>query len=313
MEPPPPESDQRERALISHFLASACPDDAHVCRVGPGDDAAVLRDGLAVTVDTLVEGVHWDDRLSAEDVGFKAVAVSVSDLAAMGARPAWMLLSLSVPRDDAWSAGAARGLGEASHRWRVPLIGGDTTRSAGARTLSVTMAGTCARPALRTGARPGHDLWVTGWPGLAAAGYHLASPPAAALEALRRPEPPLELALTLVEADLVGAMMDLSDGFASDLPRLCAASGVGVDLDLAALPVHPSIAEEPSLRTLQLAGGDDYVLLFSADPAHRARIAALADAASVPCHRIGRVTETPGARVDGGWPRPPFAHFEGEA
>ncbi|MBM4368704.1 MAG: thiamine-phosphate kinase, partial [Deltaproteobacteria bacterium] len=117
-------------------------------RVGIGDDGAVLADGTVVTVDTMVEGVHWDDRLSPADVGYKLVATNVSDLDAMGARPSWALLALSLPTplDREWATAFFAGLGEARARWPFVLAGGDTTRVAGPRVASLTLGGHAARP-----------------------------------------------------------------------------------------------------------------------------------------------------------------------
>lgn len=255
---------------------------------GPGDDGAVLPDGQVVTVDALVDGVHWDARLSLEDVGWKAVAVSVSDLAAMGARPAWMVIAVSLP-DPAAAGPIAAGVGAACARWGVALVGGDTTRAPVA-VVTVTMVGRAvAAPLLRSGARPGDALWATGTPGLAGAGWRLADPPTAALAALRRPQPPLEFALGLAAGGLASAAMDLSDGLAADLARLCAASGVGCELDgdavIAALP------GVPDALACALGGGDDYELLFTAPAANDDAIAAIAAATGTVARRIGRITD----------------------
>lgn len=283
--------------------------------MGPGDDAAVLPDGTVVTVDTLVEGVHWDERLSPADVGWKSVAVSVSDCGAMGAHPAWMVLALSLPRehDPDWVAAFASGLAEASRAWGVPLVGGDTTRSPGPRFVSITMGGRLVgRPITRGGGRPGDDLWVTGTPGLAGAGYVLTFAPAEALDALRRPRPPIALALDLARENLPTAMMDLSDGLASDLPRLCRRSDVGAEVEPHLLPVHPALRGHTELLALQTAAGDDYELLFTASPSSRARIAALGAAHGVGVTRIGRLLADPAVVLRGrDWPAAPYAHFEG--
>lgn len=276
----------------------------------------MFPDGTVVTVDALVEGVHWDARLSPEDVGWKAVAASASDCAAMGARPAWMVLALSVPGPDdtAWVAGLADGLAAAAAEFSVPLVGGDTTRSPGPRFVAITMGGKATRPILRSGAVPGDDLWMTGWPGLAGAGYALVDPPAEALAALRRPQPRVALGVALAEQALATAMMDLSDGLRADLPRLAARSGVGADVDVASLPVHPALRGLPDVLRLQVAGGEDYELLFTARPADRVRIEALASAFGVPCTRIGAVTVGSAVRLIGAdWPPPLFAHFTGAA
>lgn len=305
---PSPDDDPEQRLIALLSVGSpATP-------AGPGDDAAVLPDGTVVTVDALVEGVHWDARLAPADVGWKAVAVSVSDCAAMGARPAWMVLALSVPGPDdaAWVGAFAIGLHAAATAFGVPLVGGDTTRSPGPRFVSITMGGRAARPILRSGARPGDDLWMTGWPGLAGAGYALADPPPAALIALRRPQPRVALGVALSEQALATAMMDLSDGLRADLPRLAARSGVGADVNPAALPIHPALRAVPDVLRLQVAAGDDYELLFTARPDDRSRVLALAAELGVPCARIGAITAGLAVRLIGAdWPTPIFAHFSG--
>lgn len=276
---------------------------------GPGDDAAVLADGLCVSVDTLVQGVHFDARLSWEDVGYKAVAVSVSDMAAMAARPLWMLLALSVPRDfDAVDA-LAEGVRQACEQFGVALVGGDTTRAGDRVVLSTTVAGRADTPVLRSGARPGDDLWVSGTPGLAGAGWRREEPPASALSALRRPQPPVDLAHHLGRVGVPSAMMDLSDGLAADLPRLARASGVSADVRAAALPVHPDLAGDDTVD-LALRSGDDYQLLFAAAPSHRDTILRLGAEHCVSVYRIGQLATGSGCTLDGGsWPTAAFQHF----
>jgi thiamine-monophosphate kinase len=273
----------------------------------------VWSDGTTVTHDTLVEGVHWNERLTPHDVGWKAVAVSVSDLAAMGASPRWMVIGLSLPRplSITWVDAFASGLGEAARHWGVPLIGGDTTRSPGPTVIGVTMAGHATRPMQRSHAALGDRLWVTGTPGLAGAGYGWESPPPAALVALRRPQPPLAFALDLVNSDAVNGMMDISDGLAVDLPRLCRASRVGAQIHPERLPIHPALADTPNPIDSVLAGGDDYQLLFSAPPNKRQTIAELARRHHVRCTEIGEIQAHAGVRLTDGssWPGPDFTHF----
>jgi thiamine-monophosphate kinase len=264
-----------------------------------------------VTIDTLVEGIHFNERLSPADVGYKAIAVSVSDLAAMGAKPTWMVLAVSLPAADmAWLDAFSAGIRDALHRFDVTLIGGDTTRSPGPLVLTVTMEGIAERPVLRSGALPGHQVWLTGTPGLAGAGYLLEDPPATALRALRRPTPPLDFALELAGRGLVSAMMDLSDGLATDLPRLCRASGVGAEVEPARLPVHPALAAVARPLPLQVSAGDDYQLLFTAAAAHRDEIMRMADKHDVLATPVGRVTEELDVLLHGtNWPEPAFRHF----
>jgi thiamine-monophosphate kinase len=303
-DPPPGDLEQR---VIGAVLAGA--PGALGLRVPPGDDAAVLDDGTAITTDALVEGVHWDGRLSAEDVGYKALAVSVSDLASIGARPDWAVLDLCLPDpvDLEWVAGFSRGLGAALRRWRVRLVGGDTTRSTGPRFAAITLGGRCVgEPLVRSGARAGDDVWVTGTLGLAGMGWMDANPPAEALAALRRPDPPLAFSLSAVAAGLLHAGMDLSDGLGADLPRLCAASGVGAEIDPAALPGHAVLGADPV--RFQLSGGDDFELLLTAPPANGERLQSLVGATRLT--RIGRITVGDRLSLGGGeWPRAGFAHF----
>lgn len=307
----PPGDPQRLEHAIIDVLIRAMPGTATL-PVGPGDDAAVLADGTAVTVDALVEGVHWDARLSAADVGWKAVAVNASDLGAMGAAPAWMVLTLALPSppDPAWVAAFAAGAGEAARAYGVTLIGGDTTRSPGPRFVSITMGGRCVgAPARRSGGRPGDDVWVTGVLGLAGAGYVLMDPPPEALAALRRPRPPVAFAGTLAERRLVTAMMDLSDGLASDLPRLCRASRAGARIRPDALPLPEVLRGRDDALALAVGAGDDYELLFCAPPAHRDAIAAAAAEHAVRVTRIGALTpDAEVALVGRPWPAA-WTHF----
>lgn len=273
-----------------------------------------------LTVDTLVEGVHFDERLSPADVGFKAVAASVSDLASTGATPRWMLLALSLPPDPPalpWVAAFAEGLREACARFGVYLIGGDVTGvpRGGPRFVSPTLSGVATAPMLRSTARPGDALWVTGQLGLAGAGWRLQHPPPAALQRLRRPIPPLSFALALAARGLATAAMDLSDGLAADLPRLAQASGVRAVIGAERLPVPGVLADHPGRLALQLCGGEDYELLFTAADGADEAIAQLARTHGVTVTRIGAIEAGHGTILcgEGGeplpWPDPAFDHF----
>lgn len=273
--------------------------------LGIGDDAAVLPDGTVTTIDTMVEGVHWDARLDPADVGWKLVAVNISDLAAMGARPSHAVLALTLPSplDLDWIDGLARGLAEAARRWGLPVVGGDTTRGP-ARVLTLAVTGHAARPVRRDGGRPGDDLYVTGEPGLAAEGFYAPRPSAEALARLRRPDPPLAFGVAAAEAGHLHAAMDLSDGLGRDLGRLCLASGVGAEVDPSALP-----GDRP--LPWKTAFGDDYELLLAAPPAARNALRSLAHMHTIRLSRIGRLTERGRPRMLGpdDWPDPLFGHF----
>lgn len=282
----------------------------------PGDDAARTADDGLVSVDTMVEGVHFDDRLSPADVGWKLIAVNVSDLGACGRAPQWALLSLSLPRplDEGWVQQFAAGMRRALERWGVALIGGDTTRTAGPRVVSLTIGSASGGPAVsRGGARSGDQLWVSGTLGEAATGFFHGLP--AGLRWLQRPEPPVRLGVALAQAGQVRAMMDLSDGLANDLPRLCEASGVGATVWPDALPAGAAtrhIADQQEREALMTAFGEDYQLLFAAPPENEAAIRAIAAEQDVSVSPIGVCTaaETE-VRLHGRteWPAARFTHF----
>lgn len=301
---PATEEDPDERFVVE---AAAALGGGLPAGVGVGDDAAVLGpEGEVVTTDTMVEGVHWDGRHAPDDVGFKLVAVNVSDVGAMGGRPRWATLALSLPAplDRAWAAAFMAGLREALGRWQVALVGGDTTRSPGPRVLTLTVGGRAARPVLRSGGRPGDDVWVTGELGRAAEAYGRAAPSAAALAWWRRPLPPVAFGAALGEAGLATAMLDLSDGLARDLARLCRASGVGARVHAAALPGGRPLAEA-------VAFGEDYELCFTAAPTARDAIRSCAAMQGIVASRVGALTADPGLVLHGadGWPASTFDHF----
>ena len=289
--------------------------------LGIGDDAAVLHvpagHELVVTADTLNAGVHFPLDAAPADIGWKALAVNLSDLASMGARPAWCTLSLSLPADDpAWLDGFLDGFFELADAHAVALVGGDTTR--GPLSIAVTAMGWVEAGAAlrRDGARPGDDVWVTGTLGDAAAalvlgGYvpipldGVAMPVveagnAAALRArLARPAPRVAVGRAL--AGLAHACVDVSDGLLADLGHICRRSGVGAEIELARLPASPALraayADDELRAALQAAGGDDYELCFSASTAAREAVARALEQAGTTGTRIGRITDGDGVRA----------------
>lgn len=296
-------------------------------RLGVGDDAAILapRAGaeLVLALDTIVAGVHFPTDTDGRFVGHRALAVNLSDLAAMGAEPAWALLALTLPAaDEAWLGGFASGFDELARRFGLALVGGDTTR--GPLAASVTIAGWVPAGAAirRSGARPGDDVWISGTPGDAGAGLailqgRLAAQGAVREELLRRfllPEPRVGLGQAL--RGIATACIDVSDALAGDLAKLCRASGVGAEIDTAPLPRSAALvaaAGEAAALRFALSAGDDYELLFTAPAAARSRIETLDAATSV--RRIGAIVATPGLRLHGaGWERETvhgFDHFAG--
>jgi len=262
-----------EFELIDAFVEAF---DVPPAPLGPGDDCAVLppsRATTCVTTDALVEGVHFTRRaFSFEDVGHKALAVNLSDLAAMGARPRWMVCALGLPKDVTVTElrAVARGMAALAKVHGVQLLGGNVT-SALQLSLTLTVSGELPRgrrALVRSGARPGDVLYVSGMLGDAAAGVELFAAhrpvPRALALAQRRPSP--HLAWALAAAPFASAAIDVSDGLLQDLGHVCRASRVGADLEREALPLSAALRRACSPeRALHLAltGGEDYVLLVS--------------------------------------------------
>lgn len=269
-----------------------------------GDDAALLRARpgmqLAVSTDMLVAGTHFFADTDPEDLGWKTLAVNVSDLAAMGATPRWAFLALSLPAvDEAWIAAFARGLFACAEAQGVDLAGGDTTR--GPLTLAVTIIGEVPQgeAITRAGGRAGDDLWVSGQPGMAALGLAelrgeaplSAAGAAACIAALQRPQPRVALGLAL--RGVATAMLDVSDGLLGDLGHILECSATGAIIDIGALPLDALLAtgaDEALARRCLLGGGDDYELLFAAPAARRAEVDALSARLGLALHRIGELT-----------------------
>lgn len=269
--------------------------------LGIGDDAAVLRvpagRELVVAMDTLNVGVHFPADTAAADIGWKALAVNLSDLAAMGAKPAWCTLSLSLPEPDArWVDGFLDGFLDLARVHDVALVGGDTTR--GPLSISVTVHGFGApgRALRRDAACVGDDVWVSGTLGDAAgalAQWRDGGSRDAALRArLDRPTPRVALGLALV--DVARSGIDVSDGLLADLGHVCHASGVGARIELAQLPASDALRAsfaDDARRTLQAAGGDDYELCFTAPADLRNEVERAAAAAGDTVTRIGHIVE----------------------
>ncbi len=281
--------------------------------VGPGDDAAVIateRGALEVlTTDAQVEGVHFDHRfVPADAIGHRALAVNLSDLAAMGATPRAALLSLVLPDalDVAVVDGMLDGLTALAARHGVTLIGGNISRSPGPLVVDVTAVGSVRprRVLRRAGARPGDGVYVTGSIGDALVGLHSlqqklgpqGSAPQTAEQRYLYPEPRVRIGMLLGRNRAATACMDLSDGLADAVRQVAAASSVGITIDADALPIADAVRRwhvdhnaDPVAMALQ--GGDDYELLFTARPSHAGRLRDVkAHAGSLPITKIGEVT-----------------------
>jgi len=275
---------------------------------GIGDDCALLKPQagkcLAMTVDTLVEGVHFLPGTNPENLGHKALAVSLSDLAAMGAAPAWVTLALSLPEtDENWLGGFANGFRSLADSYGVELVGGDTTR--GPLSITVQAVGLVGEEGAlrRSAARWGDGIYLTGELGLAGLGLEillgnsvLQVPEAVAK--LERPQPRVNAGLSL--AGFANACIDVSDGLAADLGHILKASGVGATLDWTALPMPSAVRQYIEMggdEWMPLRAGDDYELCFTVSTEREdALVSRMADFGSS-CVRIGRIDQQMGLRL----------------
>lgn len=295
-------------------------------RVGPGDDCAVVAgDGIAVTVDMAVEDVHFRRAwLDPDEIGWRVAAAALSDLAAMAARPIGILASIALADGDAGPYGeaVARGIAGAADDVGAALIGGDLARSPGPLVVDIVALGEAPEPVLRSGARPGEELWVTGELGAAAAAVAAwlrgDDPDPDARRAFARPRPRIAEALWLAERGVPTAMLDLSDGLAGDAGHLAAASGVRVVVEADALPIAGVARASADPVRLAAAGGEDYELCFAAAAgAGGAARAAFEARFGIPLTRVGRIEEGDGVVVVDGKGEPmaleAFQHWRGEA
>ena len=306
-----------EFALIARLfapLAAGCPG-----ALGLTDDAALLDcppgRRIVITTDAMVAGVHFlpDDPPSL--IARKLMRVNLSDLAAMGAEPMAVLLAACFPReaDPSWMESFAAGLGEDTAEFDVPLVGGDTVATPGPATFTLTALGTVedGRALLRSGARPGDRVWVSGSLGDAALGLCVATEAAAGLSGedaafllarYRLPQPRLGLGRRL--AGLASAAMDISDGLVGDLEHICAASGVAARIVASQVPLSPAGANAVALGiggglAAALTGGDDYELLFTAPPAHDDALRALEGELGLRLSVVGEIIAGSGVRIFG--------------
>ena len=266
-----------------------------------GDDCALLSvpDGyeLAVTTDTMVENVHFFAEADPKLLGHKLLAVNLSDLAGMGAKPLSVTLALTLPKvDENWLTGFAQGFLELAERYSVDLIGGDTT--SGPLTLTVQALGLVSKgkALLRSGATPGDFIYVTGALGDAGLGLKIAqgyrcAHPEAALMRFNRPDPQIEAGLALI--GIANACIDVSDGLAGDLGHILEQSRVGASLDWEALPLSDAVRayiNDTGDWSMPLTAGDDYELCFTVSPEKAALL-------TINCTKIGVIESAPGLRL----------------
>jgi thiamine-monophosphate kinase len=288
-----------EFELIRRFFARP----ARSAALGVGDDCALVApepgNVLAVTTDMLLAGRHFFPDADPGKLGHKALAVNLSDLAAMGARPCWALLAIALPEaDDAWLAAFARGFFALADRHGVELVGGDTNR--GPLAIAITAIGQVpqAQALRRDGARAGDDVWLSGATGEAALALaHLRGrarvEPRALEDCLARlhtPEPRVALGERL--RGIASAAIDVSDGLLADLGHIAESSAVGAEVSLELVPRAAALAacrDETLARACLLAGGDDYELAFTAPAGRGAELEALARELGLRLARIGRI------------------------
>jgi len=276
--------------------------------LGIGDDAALLAipegQSLVVTADTLNENIHFPEEIPSDFIGYKALAVNLSDLAAMGAMPKWVTLAISLPEvDEVWLEGFSRGFHGLAERHHVSLVGGDTTRGP----LSITVQAMGWVPEhqalLRSGARPGDQIYVSGTIGDAGLAL-LALQGKVSLNAedyqglilrLHKPTPRIELGLNL--RGLASSCIDVSDGLVADLGHMLEASNVGAEIDLVNMPFSKPVArwvDESDNPLLPLSLGDDYELVFTIPPNHQETLDTLAQELDIRLTQIGTVVSEPG-------------------
>lgn len=269
--------------------------------LGIGDDAAILEvppeHQLVVTTDTLLEGTHFFSNTSPRDLGHKALAVNLSDLAAMGAEPAWFFLALTLPElNSGWLDEFALGIAGLASDSGIHLAGGDTT--SGPLSVTITAMGLVEQGGAltRSGAVEGDLVAISGTLGDAALAVSLlqsgATPEKASLEALNHPEPRLELGQRL--RGLATSCIDISDGLVADLGHILKQSGVGADIQLADLPFSEILENvgEAERWDYQLTGGDDYELCFTIAPTRLAEMERIMIDIGLPLTVIGRITHT---------------------
>ena len=298
-----------EFEIIGRYFKNLTADDPRVI-YGIGDDAAVLDvpEGyeLVVSVDTLVSGIHFTRDVDPRDLGFKALAVNLSDLAAMGAEPGWATLALTIPdKNISWIEGFASGFSELATRYTVALIGGDLTHgplSVTVQIMGLVPSGTAIR---RDGAGIGDDIYISGYPG--EAGYALlvdkgeiirsAMDDGHCRDRLLRPIPRLDLGSGI--RTLASAAIDVSDGLAADLGHILSSSSVGARIELTRIPLRQPLAglsDGNRLWDVILPSGDDYELCFSAPVGMRRRINNIAAGMDYPVTRIGSIVAGDGIR-----------------
>lgn len=293
----------REFQFIHTYFRNALADSPEV-RCGIGDDAAVIDVPpgmeLVLSMDTLVDGIHFPAGTSPEDIGYKSLAVNLSDMAAMGAEPRWISLSLTVPdADEGWLQQFMDGFTGLARRHSLSLVGGDLTH--GPLSITVQIHGLLppGQALYRHGARPGDRIYVSGTLGDAGMALDMLQASTNAddinqdiLQKLARPVPRVELGLAL--RGIASSAIDISDGLLSDLEHIVTASRVGAAVNIQKIPVSNALKDYRDTADFAIAAGDDYELCFTAAPEKDSRLAELEKSYPIAC--IGEITEDAGIR-----------------
>jgi thiamine-monophosphate kinase len=301
-----------EFKLIEKFFAKQISARNDVS-LGIGDDCALLKvpmnQELAVSMDTLVNGVHFPEQTSAQDIGYKALAVNLSDLAAMGAEPAWVMLALTLPKaDEQWLTGFMLGFNELLHKYQCQLVGGDLTRGPLSITLQVHGFIPSGQALQRNQAKPGDKIYVTGTLGAAALALQifkgkisaLTEEVTAIMPSLHHPNPRIEVGIHL--RNIAHAAIDISDGLAADLGHILQQSQVGATINVTSLPLSPFLKKFLSLDqayTLALTGGDDYELCFTVPIEKENVLLHIKNSLQTPITCIGCIEAEKGLRLIG--------------
>ena len=296
-----------EFELIARYFQQSQQGSASGVALGIGDDCALLEvpagEQLAVSVDTLNEAIHFPCGIDPYSLGWRALAVNLSDLAAMGVTPRWFTLALTLPEVKTdWLQCFSQGLFALADQHGITLVGGDTTRGPLSITIQVMGAVPVGQALTRHGAKAGDHIYVSGWLGLAAAGLaqlHAGESMLSELEqAFYQPQPRNELGLAL--RGVAHSAIDVSDGLLQDLGHIAKASGIQAEISLAQLPMAQVLKDKFSPEQVMCwvqAGGDDYELCFTAPESLHDQLLTLSRRLDLSLHRIGRITEGEAGKV----------------
>lgn len=279
-----------EFALINHFFKK---ENLKNTLIGIGDDCAIVpishNHRLVTSTDTLIQGVHFDKTYSPYNIGFKSLAVNLSDIAAMGATPKWFSLALTLPKpDEIFLKGFSQGLFELAKQYSLDLIGGDTTK--GHLSITITIMGELPnnQGLLRSGAKIDDDIYVSNTLGNAALALQKGQSEPQLLNFLQKPQPQIKLGQALLT--IANSCIDISDGLQADLGHILKASGVGAEIEVDLLPMDDFVKKENNV-CLALAGGEDYQLCWTASKKQREKIENITKMLNLKITKIGKITK----------------------